>query len=250
MNNIAIAKNTSQEQHLVSIYWDYENMPNAKKAKDLLTFASLQGYLLSKKVYANWNDHKYKKAKEILDALDFDCITVSHEIKNAVDFYVSIDCSSEASSSLYPHIFIIVTGDGYSEILLNKLRDKGKKVIIVAREDNDRATLKNLADEFHFLEDLPSLVAENTNIDSTPCKLTYTEAVECLVETIKTCLNQGKRAGLGFINGQMCKLFPNYEGVTSICKHEGKSFSRFSSFVKAVEEDGIIRIENQELFLI
>ncbi|HEY9296018.1 MAG TPA: hypothetical protein VIQ31_06530, partial [Phormidium sp.] len=47
-------RSSRQQQDLVSIYWDYENIPNAKQAKNLLLFAASLGYVVTRKVYDNW----------------------------------------------------------------------------------------------------------------------------------------------------------------------------------------------------
>jgi hypothetical protein len=73
-------------------------------------------------------------------------------------FSLFFDCSGEAASSLYPHTFIIVSGDGYGEILIPKLQNKGKKVIILARQGNENKNLERLANEFYFVNELPKLI--------------------------------------------------------------------------------------------
>ena len=146
-----------QQQALVSIYWDYQNIPTLKLAQDLLLLASEFGYVVNRKVYDNWQQRN-KAAQVTLRSLNFECFHVSQNIKNAVDFHLSADCFSEASSSLYPHTFIIVSGDGYGEILIQKLQDKGKKVIIVARKGNDSHNLKKLADRFYLVDELPKSI--------------------------------------------------------------------------------------------
>ena len=145
---------TSQSQPLVSIYWDYQNVPISKLAKDLLVFASELGCVVNRKVYNNWGKQN-KEAQETLRCLNFDFSHEPLKIKNAVDFNLFGDCCSEGSSSLYPHTFIIVSGDGYGEILIRKLQDKGKKVIIVAVKGKEKPTLKKLADQFYFIDELP-----------------------------------------------------------------------------------------------
>jgi len=149
---------THKPQALVSLYWDYQNIQTLKLAPDLLLLASGFGYVVNRKVYDNWQQRNKKAAQVTLRSLNFECFHVSQNIKNAVDFHLSADCFSEASSSLYPHTFIIVSGDCYGEILIQKLQDKGKKVIIVARKGNDSHNLKKLADRFYFVDELPKSI--------------------------------------------------------------------------------------------
>ncbi|MBE9093081.1 NYN domain-containing protein [Tychonema sp. LEGE 07203] len=156
-NHRTAGRSTDQQQALVSIYWDYQNIPNYKRAKDLLIFASGLGYVVNQKVYDNWKQRN-KTVQETLAHLKFQCFDVSLSIKNAVDFYLSMNCCSEASMSSYPHTFIIVSGDGYGEILIHDLHEKGKKVIIVARQGNDSHNLKKLADQFYSIDELPKSI--------------------------------------------------------------------------------------------
>ncbi len=48
--------------------------------------------------------------------------------------------------------------------------------------------------------------------------------------------------------------FPNYQGVSSIRKPDGTTFSKFGKFVEAVKAEGKIQVRSvgkvQELFLI
>ncbi|MEG4962987.1 MULTISPECIES: NYN domain-containing protein [unclassified Microcoleus] len=151
-------QSTDQQQALVSIYWDYQNIPNAKQANNLLLFANSLGCVVTRKVYDNWQQRNKISPKKTLVNFRFDCVTVVQKIDDAVDFSLFFDCSGEAAISLYPHTFIIVSGDGNGEILIPKLQDKGKKVIIVARRDSKNKNLERLANEFYFLDELPKLL--------------------------------------------------------------------------------------------
>lgn len=152
-------RSTDQQQALVSNYWDYQNIPDVKQAKNLLLFAASLGYVVTRKVYDNWQQRNKISQKRTLVNIGWECVTVVQKIKNAADFSLLFDCSGEAAISPYSHTFIIGSGDGYNEILIPKLQDKGKKVIIVARRDSSVNTnLERLANEFYFLDELPKLL--------------------------------------------------------------------------------------------
>ncbi len=154
-------RSTDQQQALVSIYWDYQNIPYVKQAKNLLLFATSLGYVVTRKVYdKNWqqeNKGSQKRHRTFVN-LGFECVEVFQKIDDAVDFSLVFDCSGEAAISLYPHTFIIVSGDGNGEILIPKLQNKGKKVIILARPGNENKNLARLANEFYFVNELPKLL--------------------------------------------------------------------------------------------
>lgn len=236
---------TSRQKLRVSIHWDYENVPQVNRAKDLFLFARSLGEVKNAKVYSKWGASP-NQVKNTLEVDGFECIDVPHRIKNAVDFKLILDCGSDNSD-----IIIIVSGDCYVQILLDDWKQK-KKVIVFARKGSVDNTLKDRADEFYFIEELPELVQKISHVNSSneQCKLTYNEAIMFLIEAVKTALNKRKGTGLGYINTLMSQLFPNYQGVSCICKTKGKSFSNFGEFVKAAVKDRKIRMENQQLFLI
>jgi NYN domain len=244
--HLAASKQASQQQRFVSIYWDYQNIPQVEQATNLLLFATIRAALINRNVYNNWEQSS--KNKEHLQSLNFNCVDVSIPIKNAVDFQLSIDCGCDNS-----HIIILVLGDCYGEILIRSLKQKDKKVIVFARKGSVAPALEKLADEFYFTDELAGLL-ENKIQPRTgkgQCQIAYNEAIEYLIEAIKTALSKGKKATLGFINQQMAKLFPEYEAVSSICPPNGrKKFSKFIDFAKAVEEDGLVQIKDDNLFLI
>ncbi|MEG3849712.1 NYN domain-containing protein [Microcoleus sp. herbarium19] len=152
-------RSIDQQQALVSMYWDYENIPKAKQANNLLLFAASLGYVVTRKVYdKNWQQESKVFQKSTFVNLGFECVNVSQKIHDAVDFSLFFDCSGEAAISLYPHTFIIVSGDGNGEILIPKLQNKGKKVIIFARPGNENKNLARLADGFYFVDELPKLI--------------------------------------------------------------------------------------------
>ncbi len=146
----------SRRQPLVSIHWDYQNISNAKIAKDVLIFASSLGYVVSRKVYSYWESSS--KAKQVLEGLDFECIHVLPRIKNAVDFKLVMDCACECSSYLSPDIVILMCGDCYGEILLDELQHKSKKVIVLARKGSEHKNLRERANAFYYIHELPNLI--------------------------------------------------------------------------------------------
>lgn len=236
---------TSRRQHKVSIYWDYENIPKPQISNYLLSFASSRGKVENAKVYSKWGTSQ-NKVKKQLETDGWECSNVLVSIRNAVDFQLVFDCGSDNSD-----IIILVSGDGYNQILLDQFKTRKKEVIVFARQGSVSKDSKECANEFYFIDELPELVNKHNQKLSAvdKCKLTYNDAIMCLIQTVKTALNKGQGTGIGYINQLMSQLFPNYQGVSCICKPTGNNFSKFGDFVKAAVEDGKIRMENQQLFL-
>lgn len=246
-----LEESTNAPKPLVSLYWDYQNIPDAKLAKHLQRFASSLGCVVTSKVYDNW-ERASKAYKIDIKSNFFDCVNVSKSAKNAVDFEFVIDCTCDLFNNPSPDIFILVTGDGDYETLVRKLLGKGKKVIIFAQRGNVNKTLKKLKDEFYFVDELPNLVANKV----LPQTISYEDAIKCLIEAIKTALKQEKRTTLEMIDNLMRsnKRFPNYCGVSCIRKSDGTTFGKFIKFIAAVAAEGKVQVrtvgQSKELFLI
>lgn len=253
-NKSGCTKMTNPHRLLISIYVDHQNVHLTPiLASQLLEFVKSQGHLMDVKVYYNSLDPAQVSAKDKLQSFGFKWIDVPCPLKNSADNRLMADWIDDIYSNRPPDIIILVSEDGDFVNSVRNLKDRGIKVIGFGKRGYVKQSLKELVgSDFHFVDELPSLIASKTQpqIENSQHNLTYNEAIECMIAAIKTALSKGKRAGLGFINSLMCQLFPKYQGVTSVCKHQGKTFSRFSELVDAAVKDGKIRSQDRQLFLI
>lgn len=239
---------------LISIYVDHQNVHLTPiLASQLLEFVKSQGHLMDVKVYYNSLDPAQVCAKNKLQSFSFKWIDVPCPLKNSADNQSMVDCLEDIHSDRSPDIVILVSGDGDFVKLVLTAQKLGKRIIVFAQRGNVKQRLKEVVgSDFHFLDELPSLIGFKSQQQIENCQpdLTYNEAIECMIAAIQTALSKGKRAGLGFINCLMRELFPKYQGVTSVCKHQGQTFSRFSELVETAVKDGKIRFEDNQLFVI
>jgi hypothetical protein len=247
-------KQTSKSQR-VAILLDIQNVSLKQwQAKLLLDFVRSKGRLNWLKLYYNSQYPNQVIAKDNLEKLGFQGVDVPDSSEDSADKALVFGCTKLFAIKIPPEIVILVLGDRDFAGLIAILIAAGKKVIVFARRKSTSQKVINLVgeDNFHYVDELPSLVASLTQqqIDNSQCHLTYHEAVEYLIEAIKTALSKGKCTGMGLINQLMLQLFPKYQGVTCVCKHQGKAFSRFSEFVEAAVKDGKIRSQDGQLFVI
>lgn len=250
--NRASKKQTSQQKPLVSIYWDYQNVIlSLDKAKLLLDFTKSQGRVISKNIYYNSQREDQAAAKDDIANLGFNCLNVPCPLKNSADNQLIADCLEEIHSNISPDIVILVSGDGDFVKLVCNLQKLGKQVIIVAQIGNVKQKLKEFANKFHFVDDLPDFLEKKNQNQTTLVEFqsNYNEAVEYLTTAINIAFSQGKRTSFSCIDNLMRQHCANYQGVSSIRRHDGKKFKNFSQFVDAAVRDGKVRKQNQELFL-
>lgn len=253
-NHQVIGKNTSRKQPLVATFIDIQNVLTIQNnPKLLIDFAKLQGRLHCQKAYFNSHHPNEVSATNKLKNVGCQAVDILYSYKNSLDQRLIFDCVNLVAVKPSPDIIILVLGDRDFAGLISLLLAAHKRVIIVAQRGSASQKLVKLVGEenFHYVDELPSLVAAHTEskINSVPCLITYNEAVKYLIEAIKTASSKGKRTVFASIDSIMRQLFPHYKGANSICKHDGKTFSRFKKFVEAAVKDGVVRIENQQLFL-
>lgn len=246
---------TSQQKLLVAIYWDLQNVwLNQEQVNSLLDFANFKGRLIFQKVYYNSLCKNQAFAKDKRESLGFRYVDVPCPLKNSADNQLKSDLIDDILNSLPPDIVILVSGDGDFANPVQVLKKLGKKVIVFARQGNVKQKLKERADEFYFVDELPKLVEYKTSpkTASIQSKNTYEDAIQYLNKAIKILRDQGKPALLSRVNNLMRQNenFPNYQGFSSILKPDGKTFLKFGKFVDAVVKDGKIRKQEQELFLV
>ncbi len=278
------------EKLTVSLYVDNQNVKlNLELANLLLVFAKIQGIVKQAKIYDFWPNNGKNAVFENLANLGFQCISVTSPIKDCADYQLVFDSLSDFDANGWPDLVILVSGDGDFCPFGNHLKKIGIKTIIFARKGNVKKQLMDLADEFHFLDELPELVViqdepENEyiseivapKIDNLVAKLpevspqgyslpdsdvsadyiTYEQAIDALIQAIDTALIQGNPTTFSTLNLLMSSNpnYPGYQSVASIRKPDGSKFKKFTNFIEAAVSDGKVRIQQngniQEVFLI
>ena len=242
-------------QPKVSLYWDCQNVPikNPYLAQYLLIFANQLGELrIPPHAYSYWRKENLESQKRLYE-LGFQCIDVPVIEKNAVDKRMIDDCQKEIKDPLGSEIVILVTGDGDFAQLVENLQAHNKVVKIFAQTNISRSLISMVGQEnVYDVNNLPELVDINQQVPS----ISYDDAIACLIEAINIALSKSKRTVLSRINHLMCNHpnFPHYQGVSSIQKPDGSTFSKFSKFIAAVANEGKVLMKGQgtdrEVFLI
>ncbi|QIR41030.1 NYN domain-containing protein [Tolypothrix sp. PCC 7910] len=255
--HISSNKQASQKKNHIGIFCDIQNVNSIKgKGHLVLKFARLRGRIHCKNLYYNSKHKDQTATKNILESLGFYCVDVPDTSPNSADYRLMADCVQlfTPQRSTIPNIIILVLGDWDYAGLISMLQALGKKVIIFAQRGSVSPKLIKLVgdDNFHFVDELPQLVANETQAPNTVVKyqISYNEAIEYLTEAIKTALRKGKPTRFGYIDILMRQLCDNYQGYSSILTPNGKTFSCFSKFVDAAVKDGKVKMQNQQLFLI
>jgi len=228
----------------VSLYIDYQNVRLTQlEINNLLNYARAKGSLARKKVYYNSQCPDQSSVQKLFANYDLDCIDVPCPLKNSSDNQLLADCIQDALV-LSPNVFIVVSGDGDFLSLVRILQKLNNQVLIVGRKGNVKQKLIESANEFCFIDQLPELLCLD------PCdssRITYEEAIQCLIEAINAATASGRSPQFSAIDQLMRKSqkFPGYRGVTSIWRRNGKKFTCFKQFAESVAKDGLVCIKTR-----
>ena len=172
-------------QPCVGIYVDLQNVLSIQKqASSLLDFAKSKGEVIWKNVYYNSQCQHQTSIHKKLKSLGFDCVDVPCRLKNSADNQLKSDLIDATQANRAADIFILVSGDGDFANSVRLLQELNKKVIVFAQGGNVKQKLIELANDFHFVDELPKLIGKKnphqthelpstTNLDSSTKKLAF-----------------------------------------------------------------------------
>ena len=152
----------------VAIYLDFENLaisaetvyPSREKPlsiEPIVDFGSSKGIVCLKKAYADWTKDIFSQYQTLLMEQGFELIHLpetNSQGKNGSDVRLAIDVMEFIE--LFPHIEVIIIGSGDTDFipLIQRLRTRGKQVIILGFEHSVGKLVKRNSAEYKSLEDL------------------------------------------------------------------------------------------------
>lgn len=239
---------------VTALYWDFQNVkiPD-EKIKLLYQYLEQKFDLLISNAYAYWRREK-ELVEQTVFKVGIETITVPSREKNAVDHLIIKHCKDHIiSSNRRIRIVILITGDKDFLPLVKELQKLNIKSILI-HGANVRQALKKAVDEAYNINELIACVNPDKAIPEKPDYppiLPYEEAKKYLIDLIKTVQAKGKKATLA-VMGHLMKNHPQLSGSqkVSYCRPDGKIVSKFSKFVEAVIQEGILQIRNEELTLV
>ncbi|MEH1851879.1 MAG: NYN domain-containing protein [Nostoc sp.] len=249
-------KQTCQQKNSIGIFADIQNVSSIKgKGHLLLEFAQSKGRIGCKNVYYNLHYIDQVSIKNELEILGMKGVNVPDSSENSADYRLINDCINWVAFNASVNIIILVLGDWDYAGLICILKALAKKVIIFGQRGSASPKLIKLVgnENFYFVDELPQLVGnsnktqpQNTSLMS---QINCKEAIEYLIEAIKTASRQGKPTVFGHIDKLMRQRCANYQGYLSISTDDGKKFKSFSQFIDVAVRDGKVKKQNQQLFL-
>lgn len=226
------------ENVYISVRQVYKQNPNfeiiVEKAEEF-------GRLIISRAYADWAH--YQRITNALYANGIEPVYVptyyygqnpqySHAIKNSVDIHMVI----ESMRTLYTHenisTYVFVTGDRDFIPLMNAVRQKGKKCIVIGVAEAASSHLAQSADEFYFYHQLS---------DDVRAPERERDPYDALAEAVKTARERDTEPTFATVKLLMQEILGSFD-ESRYKNKDGRSYSRFKDFVREGERRGKVKM--------
>jgi uncharacterized LabA/DUF88 family protein len=238
----------------VALYIDWENikysllnkenrLPNAMALKEA---AAKYGRVVSAKAYANWQEGQHLRDPNDLYSAGIEPIYVPTVIlgfsdlpdgapkrKNSVDVKLAVDCVDASLSNPNIATFVLVTGDGDFVHLINTLRLRGKRVVVVGTSWSTSWQLTSSADHFLAYDVVVDPVGPPP-ANKNGAAPSLDEAMKALVDVVKYVREKGRPN----VFAQLKLLLTSRLGYFD---EQSYGFGKFKDFVKEAERRGLVK---------
>ena len=240
----------------VAMFIDWENikysllnrdnrLPNVQALKET---AGRFGRVVTAKAYANWQEGQNLRDPNDLYSVGIEPIYVPTIFvgpgdattdglprrKNSVDIKLAVDVVEFALLNPTVGTFVFVTGDGDFIHLINTLRTRGKRVVIIGASWNTSWQLTSSADQF---------IAYDIDVDPItprpaikPVAVPVEEAFKALAEVVKYVREKHRPNVFAQVKLLLASRLGSFDEQTY-------GFSKFKDFMKEAERRGLVKTQ-------
>lgn len=240
----------------VAMFIDWENikygllnrdnrLPNAQALKEAV---GRFGRVVTAKAYANWQEgHNLRDPNDLysvgiepiyVPTLFFgtgDPSTDGHlRRKNSVDIKLAVDAVEIALGNSAIETFVLVTGDGDFIHLVNTLRTRGKRVVIIGLSWSTSWQLTSSADQF---------IAYDVEVDpgkptaaAQPKATSLDDALNALVEVVRYAREKRRPNVFAQVKLLLTSRLGSFDEATY-------GYSKFKDFMREAERRGLVKTQ-------
>src|SRR5215210_900619 len=236
------------ENIYISTVSEYNSKPNVSA---ILEKAREYGRIVSATAYADWTDGDFRQAPPTLYSNGISPRYISARYfpggksqkrrTNSIDVMLAVECSDFLHNHPQVDTYVLVTGDGDFIPLVNLLRSRGKKVVVLGVSEATSYHLIESAD--HFIS-YASLLEEERAArarDKQPKKKAADPYKE-LVRAVEVLKKGGKTRVLGQVKQQMIVQLGSFD-------ERNVGFKKFKDFVVEAERRGLVNTVDQDFEL-
>jgi len=236
------------ENIYISTVSEYNSKPNVSA---ILEKAREYGRIVSATAYADWTDGDFRDAPPTLYSNGISPRYISARYfpggksqkrrTNSIDVMLAVECSDFLHNHPQVDTYVLVTGDGDFIPLVNLLRSRGKKVVVIGVSEATSYHLIESADDFISYASLLEEERAARARDREPKKKAADPFKE-LVRAVEALKKGGKTRVLGQVKQQMIVQLGSFD-------ERNAGFKKFKDFVVEAERRGLVNTVDQDLEL-
>ncbi|MEL6672546.1 MAG: NYN domain-containing protein [Bacteroidota bacterium] len=233
----------------VAIYLDFENLaisaesvyPSQDKPlaiEPIVDFATAKGEISVKKAYADWSKDLFRQYQGRLLEQGFELVHLpetNSQGKNGSDVHLAVDVMEYAFMFKQVEVIIIGSGDTDFIPLIQRLKARGKEVIVLGFEHSVGKLVKRNSAEFKSLEELIGKPEEDLISPLTKDDGNLAHARNLLLRYLQNRPDEGPVL-MAKLKQQLLRLDPGFS-------EKELGFSSFKAFVRSFVGDLVDRIE-------
>ncbi|MDX2284020.1 MAG: NYN domain-containing protein [Bacteroidia bacterium] len=237
------------EATTVAVYLDFENLaisaetayPSRDKPlalEPLVDYLTTKGIISLKKAYADWSKDLFSQYQQQLMEQGFELVhlpSMNQQGKNGADVRLAIDVMDALFSGSEVRTVVIGSGDTDFIPLIQRVRARGREVIILGFEHSVGYLVKRNCTEFKSLEDLigkPEAGSPSADLADDPDS---GYGRQLLLRFIKTRDNE-EPVLMANLKQQLLRLDPTFS-------EREAGFASFKQFIQSFEGDLVEKIE-------
>ena len=241
----------------VAMFIDWENIkysllnrenryPNVQALKEA---AGRFGRVVTAKAYANWQEGHNLRDPNDLYSVGIEPIYVPTiyigsgdpnleglRRKNSVDIKLAVDVVEFALLNPQVVTFVLATGDGDFIHLINTLRSRGKRVIVVGQSWNTSWQLTSSADQFIAYDIDVDPAKERAPAAKPPAPPAADDAFRVLGEVVKYVREKQRPNVFAQVKLLLASRLGSFD-------EQSYGFSKFKDFMKEAERRGIVKTQ-------
>lgn len=213
-----------QKQTFIAILIDGDNM-SADKLGDIVSFASLYGNPIVRRIYADWTKPAMTRWKEEAKVYSFRLMEALSYVgvKNTTDITLVIDAMDLLHGKTVQG-FCIVSSDSDYTLLAQRIREEGLLVLGYG-EHQTPVALRSSCHEFRFSDKAEPVFPNNNTPDY------FIERDRALfVKAFEIARKGEETVTLSLIGGELKKLMPKYKIKRYGCKTLGQLYVKLGRY--------------------
>ncbi|GAC1333645.1 MAG: hypothetical protein NVSMB22_25880 [Chloroflexota bacterium] len=258
MNGNTGINNRLGDQYLpdAALFIDWDNIKAGLKSlnrspnvSSLLDSVGHRGRVVIARAYADWQQKTHAFDPPNLYAAGIEPVYVpvrmqgGRILKNSADVKLAVDCIDFLNTAPHLKTFVLVSGDSDLVHLVNFIRARGKRVIVIAVSHTLSTTLSDNVDELliYDVDIEPARTVEPVASEKKPKPVQENQQVEDAFRALADLLrHRSNRVGslFSWIGVQLTR-----RGVD----HRGLGFERFKDFMQEAQRRGYIQIVTRGL---